>query len=122
MEVRSYGRGTEKKFLKNVPSLSEKRKDSLVSLFVSKPFCPCVWTDIQVFTSGIGLSCIQYVEMQLTFVHIYAFRVSMRLQAAFLPCLQVRTFVVFYTKVSQVRIEGMELRKRYGPRSLFSFF
>ena len=90
--------------------LSEKRKDSLVSLFVSKPFWPCVWTDIQVFTSGVGLSCIQ--------LHFYAFRGSWRLQGAFLPCLQLRTVVLYYTQVSQVRIEGTKRRKRYGEKEM----
>ena len=30
--------------------------------------------------------------------------------------LLIRTVVVYYTQVSQVRIEGTELRKRYGKK------
>ena len=43
-----------------------------------------------------------------------------RLEVAFrfLPRLQIGTVVVCYTQVSQVRIEGTELRKRYGKKEM----
>ena len=35
-----------------------------------------------------------------------------------IPASLIRTVVVYYTQVSQVRIEGTELRKRYGKKEM----
>ena len=97
------------------PSIRDQLLDLIVSLSVSRPFCPPFGQIFGHFGDGRSSSTSLYPIgcKRHSCMFTYAFRGWRRLQAAFrfLPCLQIRT-VVYYTQVSQVRFEGTELRKR----------
>ena len=90
LKVRGCSRGVEKKNRKKKSChLFLSEKDSIVSLSVSRHFCPSVRTDIRAFRgSSIFFDLSVSSRLQASFVHVHVFRGPRRLQAAFryLPC------------------------------------
>ena len=96
------------------------KKDSIISLPVSRPFCPSARTDIQAFRgSSIIFDLSVSSRLQALLVHVHVFRGSRRHGSGIqIFALLIRTVVVHCTQVSQVRIEGTELWKRYGKKEM----
>ena len=107
-------RGAEKTDRKNVAIMFKAKKHSIVSLSVSRPFCPTVRTDIQAFRgSSIFFDLSVSSWMQSLFVYVHMFRGSRRAASGIqILALPVNTHgCSISTQVSQVRIEGTERRK-----------
>ena len=86
------------------------------------PFCPSFGQIFRHFEDGRSSSTSLYPVGCKRHLCMFTCSVDQggckRSAFRFLPCLQIRTVVVYYTQVSQVCIEGTELWKRYGKKEM----
>ena len=84
---------------------------------MSRPFCPSVRTDNQAFRGSSISSSISLHPVGCK-RRLCMFRCSVDQGGSGIQvfALLIRTVVVYYTQVSQVRVEGTEQRKRYDKK------